>query len=221
MGFFEDIDLSWPSEDEPEEWAEPEWMGKPKGWVGGVVPLELLVARSESAAVYVAKLVAYPSGFAFAVNTLVRQDGSAGALRHTAWDSGLGWPHDPDELGLGGGPARVEDLPPELLRFGLGYSDGRKATSLREWIDGIGLTKGAGTDEESGPDPATDLVLVSGGGGGDGHHTEQEYWAWPLPPNGPVTFVCEWPGQEIPETAVELDAELIRGAAERAHAVWD
>ena len=42
------------------------------------------------------------------------------------------------------------------------------------------------------------------------------YWVWPLPPSGPVTFVCEWPAYDIAETRVTVEAALIIEAAERA-----
>jgi hypothetical protein len=40
----------------------------------------------------------------------------------------------------------------------------------------------------------------------------------PLPPAGPVSFVCEWAAAGIPETRASLDAQLIVDAA--GHSVW-
>jgi hypothetical protein len=44
--------------------------------------------------------------------------------------------------------------------------------------------------------------------------------AWPLPPPGPVGFICQWPAQGIAESRVEIDARLILAAAARAVDLW-
>jgi hypothetical protein len=46
------------------------------------------------------------------------------------------------------------------------------------------------------------------------------FWVWPLPPPGPVTFVCAWPRWEIPESRTDLDAGPILEAAARATDLW-
>jgi hypothetical protein len=69
--------------------------------------------------------------------------------------------------------------------------------------------------------PDKDLILTTAGGSGGARHSEQHCWVWPLPPSeGEVTFVCEWPALEIPESAVTVDATQIHDAVARAIAVW-
>jgi hypothetical protein len=46
------------------------------------------------------------------------------------------------------------------------------------------------------------------------------YWITPLPPPGPIGFVCEWPAVEIAVARQQIDAQLIRGAAEKARAMF-
>lgn len=46
------------------------------------------------------------------------------------------------------------------------------------------------------------------------------WWAWPLPPPGPLEFVCEWPPFGIPETRAGLDGQLILDAAARSIRLW-
>jgi hypothetical protein len=58
------------------------------------------------------------------------------------------------------------------------------------------------------------------GGGGGGGRWSHANWVWPLPPPGPLTFVCEWPGLDIPLTRVAMDAERIRDAGGRAELLW-
>jgi hypothetical protein len=43
---------------------------------------------------------------------------------------------------------------------------------------------------------------------------------WPLPPAGPLEFVCEWPAHVIPETRAGLEAQLVLDAAGRSTRLW-
>jgi hypothetical protein len=42
---------------------------------------------------------------------------------------------------------------------------------------------------------------------------------WPLPPDGPLSFVCEWPVAGVELTRTEIDAALIIAAASRAQVI--
>jgi hypothetical protein len=66
----------------------------------------------------------------------------------------------------------------------------------------------------------TGVTLNPGGFGGGLRHRNWSYWISPLPPAGPVTFVCEWAAAGIPETQVSLDAQLIVDAAGRSVQLW-
>ena len=43
---------------------------------------------------------------------------------------------------------------------------------------------------------------------------------WPLPPPGSMTFVVEWPAQDIPLTRYEIDVQPLHDAAERAQVIF-
>lgn len=58
------------------------------------------------------------------------------------------------------------------------------------------------------------------GGGGGGRFYSEDYWVWPLPPPGPLAFVCEWPAYGIGLSRVEVEAERVRAAAADALAIW-
>jgi len=64
------------------------------------------------------------------------------------------------------------------------------------------------------------VVTGGGDGGGGGGRWSQGYWVWPLPPEGPLAFVCEWPIADISETRTEIDSALLRDAAGDAVTVW-
>jgi len=63
-------------------------------------------------------------------------------------------------------------------------------------------------------------VLVQRGGSGSGRAWDLAFWVWPLPPLGPLAFVCEWPARGIELSRHELDASAIHSAAERAERLW-
>jgi hypothetical protein len=56
-------------------------------------------------------------------------------------------------------------------------------------------------------------------GGALGTHFSR-WWAWPLPPAGPLEFVCEWPAIGVAETRAVIDAQLILDAAARSTRLW-
>ena len=96
----------------------------------------------------------------------------------------------------------------EILRFGIQYADGSKATSLGPPMIG---------PQDKRPEGP---ILQHQGGGGGGTVATQRFWAWPLPPPGPLAFVCEWPKYAISLTRHEIDAGVIREAAKRAIELW-
>ncbi|HJQ73889.1 MAG TPA: hypothetical protein VJ814_03310, partial [Gaiellaceae bacterium] len=105
-----------------------------------------------------------------------------------------------------------DGLEPEVLRLGVQFSDGRKATN----VDGRMPFGMPGEPDEP---PEGPVLFPRGGGGGDGRW-QQGFWVWPLPPAGPLAFVCEWPAAGIPETRNEIDAALVRDAAADAAVLW-
>ena len=66
---------------------------------------------------------------------------------------------------------------------------------------------------EQPPERLQGPVLMPRGGSGSLERWHGAYWVWPLPPEGPVAFVCEWPIADIPLTRYELDSARIRDAA--------
>jgi hypothetical protein len=158
----------------------------------GVVPVEAVIGRSERAAVCVSRLAAYPTGLIFDVVALTADleahDGPFGMFMRARRGSG-------------------SEFPPELLRFGVLFADGRRATNV----------EGNRFEEPS----EGSLHLVEHGGAGGGGRWEQQFWLSPLPPHGPLTFVCAWPAYSIAESRFELDSQPVRAAADRAQLVLE
>jgi hypothetical protein len=91
------------------------------------------------------------------------------------------------------------------LHLGLQFSDGSKVISGRLYF-------GPGPDSE----PTGPILRPLD----DGDAQFSRWWAWPLPPGGPLEFVCEWPEFGIAETRAGIDAQLILDAARRSVQLW-
>lgn len=104
-----------------------------------------------------------------------------------------------------GGP---EPAPRRSFRLGLQFADGTTV---------IGQHGGPGPSGDA--DPPGPILRTYLGGGGP-RSSFWRWWAWPLPPAGPMEFVCEWPALGIPETRAGLDAQLILDAAGRSIRLW-
>lgn len=192
MSFFEDV----PPAEPPPNLRQPEWMGPPENVLGTPLPLSLVLARTDDAVVAVPRASAFPTGALLDVAVRLRSPSLElrralvhGGPFHRAWPS--------DESG---------GAPPELLRLGVQFSDGRKATTLG-W-------PGWGEDPPAGP------VLVPRGGSGGESAWDMGLWLWPLPPVGPLVLACEWPLLGMPLTTVQVDAALLHEAAARAETLW-
>ena len=155
----------------------------------GLVPWSGKLGRSESVCLALTGVRCWPEFMQLALTTYHR-DGTTGRT--------LTLPRfDEDAAGI--------------LRFGVLFADGRRATNLDRlaWNDGAARN------------PAADHpVLFPAGGSGWAGRTELLVTVFPLPPVGPVTLVVEWPAEGVDETRTALDGAEVHAAAGRATAVW-
>lgn len=177
------------------------WHGPPDNVVGRTVALNLLLGRSDKATLWIASATVYSEGFEFDVELRHRLD--EGEVEHPFFMH-----HPRRRRQQTEGP-----LDPDLVRFGMEFSDGRKATNL-----GSQLPLPLPGDPDT--PPVGPVLSPSRGGGGGGGRWHHGFWAWPLPPEGPLAFVCEWPIADIPETRSEVDSALIRDAAAEVVELW-
>lgn len=180
-----------PPPPEPKEYHPPPWLGPPANMIGGAVPLQLVIARRKAVAVAVMNARAYPTGLEFTVS--VRRPRGRSAL---------------EEPPFGCRPVSGGEIEPEIFRFGVQFSDGRKATSLGGFPH---------LPDEEPPGP----VLVMRGGSGGGGQWDHGFWLYPLPPPGTLAFVCEWPSEGVSLSRVEVDASLVREPADQAEELWE
>jgi hypothetical protein len=198
MGFF---DIPPPEQDEDdfsdlEEYPEGRWMP-------GILPLARFIGRSEQAAVGVGQLLVLPDGFEINVVAWLRRPPQRRRHRHEPFDREImlatHGPYGPwDEAG---------QLPDEFVRFGVQFADGGRATNLDlqvRWPDASDPIHGMSTHS----------------GSSSSGESEQTFWIWPVPDEGDIALVCEWPAYGIGESWLTIDGDELRAAAARAQPVW-
>jgi hypothetical protein len=133
----------------------------------------------------------------------------AGHVLHPRERRGF-WPFP--ELGRHRGPPWSD----EVLRLTIQFADGRSVTNLDPAprdpevpaFEQPMLSRGSGTGQ------------VGSGSSADRWAFDMDYRARPLPPPGPLAFICEWPARGIPSSRVEVDGATILRAAEAAVRLW-
>lgn len=194
MAFFEPPEPPPPPVPQP---PTPPWFSAPEGMLPGVVALALVLAETDEHAICVTRLAAYPTGFAFELLTLSRSSEGVDPLLF-----------GPQAAHRRRRPGASGELEPEQLRYGVQFSDGRKATNVEGYH---GRPDGQ---------PADGIRLHTRGGGGGGRSWHQDSWVWPLPPAGALAFVCEWPAAGIELSRREIDAAAVIDAATHARALF-
>ena len=168
----------------------------------GMAPLAVILARTAETVVAVTGIRAYPAGFGFTLNLRLR--GLDPRQRRGFWPF--------HELG----PHRGPPWPDEVLRLTIQFSDGRSVNNLDP--------PAVGAD---GPDPAQPMLSSGPGTGMAVSGSFRDRWVWdmdyrvrPLPPPGPLAFICAWPERGIPSSRLEVDGAAIREAAGAAVTLW-
>jgi hypothetical protein len=176
----------------------PAWLGPPEDSLGVVVPLRLVLARTADLAVAILGVTAYRSGFTFELAIRRRAAGEDDSVDlHRA----LHW--------LG----RQAPPPPEVLRVGVEFADGQRATNLDSWWDYF-------DPQDPGQAPPPGPVLLPYNGRGGERVWDQSYWVWPLPPEGPLSFAVQWPARGVPLTRADVEGVRIVQAAAQDERLW-
>lgn len=172
-----------------------------------MVPLERMVARSPHAVVALPSVRAYRAGCMLDVRILTRRQ----ELSPDDW-----WDLHTASFGFvfrfRGGDA----LPDKLLRCGVRFADGTKATTLSRYA-----RRSRSEDPPAGP--LLNWWPVSSGvrgGGGEVGESSFGLWLWPLPAEETFEFAVEWPFGGIELTFAELDGAAIVAAAARSGNYW-
>lgn len=182
-------------------WTPPPWSGPPESELGVAVPLRKILVSDPGVVIALIDCVAFSNGFEFALAVRAREDISG------------------EEMGFGPFRARGMKGPERQLQIGVQFGDGRKGLA----------GSGPGPEDmayfkasHEGHDPSLPEgpILSPRGGGGGGKRWEFRYWVWPLPPEGTLTFTCEWPARKLEPTAHVIDAAEIRRAGAASTSLW-
>lgn len=168
----------------------------PDNEIGWGLPVSVVLARTQDAAVAVTHMTVFTTGVAF--NLAVRLRVAPEGLRR----GGL------HELISPYGPPGMDVDPNRRLLFGVEFADGRTATNLgtHQWPPGP-------------PDDHEPTLTPNGGGGGE-LRVDNAFWLTPVPPDGPFTFVCSWPAFGITETKHVIENAELGAASTRSTTLW-
>ncbi len=204
--FFEPLTPD-PSDVTSGEHAVPDWEHPPTATFSGMVPVQEIIASAENARVVLIELRAFREGCLLEVNAVARRGDQPEREWIGSRTADLAQLFHPSRPG--------EPLSPYLLRFGVQFADGRKATTIGRW-PGYG---------EPQPEPEPPVLHALGGRGStaskDMLDVWQPLWLWPAPPAQMFDLVVEWPAAGIELTRYQLDGGRIAEATVHAGPYWD
>lgn len=201
MSFFPpDPEMPEPEETEPER--QPWWQAA-EDELPVLLPVSETLAVNEHLALGLFGVAVYSDGVEFRLEGRLRRNGMPVREWNEACADFVG--HNPL-----GGPAH----PSGRLRYGLVLGDGEKVLAESFPFGG----DGASADQK-----AHSLSRNSGGGSGGSHtySSTDRLWLWPLPPEGPIEFVMQWPALGVEERSVVLDGSAMRDLAARVQRFWN
>jgi len=177
-----------------------------------VVPVELILGRSDSTVVMLTGMRAFATGLGMSLGVRVRGRVHRRDLNGEVFDGP--YTHDMDA-----------DWQAGRLKWGFEFADGGRVTNvdppwppISEHVEPASWPLGSDhVDPAWEPDRP---VLIGGGGGGGDRSANRDYWLWPLPPAGSLRVACQWLEHCIEMSIQELQAQPFLEAAARAQPVW-
>ncbi|MEV0828472.1 hypothetical protein [Nonomuraea rubra] len=200
-----------PHEESPREPEPrfPAWAAPPADEMGAVLVSGLTLARTPNVAVTVPAIQSFTTGCLINVDLATR--------RRTLS------PDDFQALQLAAFPHMItgvksdQPLPDQLLRFGVRFAGGAKATTVGQRLDRTRLP------QDPPPGPRLSLLLPGvsmRSGDDDAGVMTWGLWLWPSPPPEPFELAVEWPAGGIELSIAELDGVAIAAAARQAVPYW-
>lgn len=208
MAFFEPPPAPPEPQPLPSRPRRPAWVGPPEDVLPAAVPLDQFAYHTANLVVALYRAEVYGEGCSFHL----------GVVRRRTQESWQRWQALHQAMSPHGGEAQRaagEQLPDELVRYGVQYADGSKATTLDP------SSRSPWRDDAEPPSPPV-LKRTEEGSSGDVDQLEysETLWLWPLPSAEPFDLVMEWPAIGIPFTRVPLDGSGFHQAAERVRPFW-
>lgn len=199
MSFFVDDAVEpEPVEEDDEPSPDPPWEGAPKAEIPVVLPVSTLLTSTDQAAVVLSGVRVFSNGVEFSVDLKLRR----AALSEDDWNElqerASGFSH------------RRSRRRTSRLRVGAQLADGSRLVT-DEWVRGA-----------EGGAPTARLVQSGGSGSGSDRFwtSSWDYWLWPLPPEGLLTIVADWPQLGLAEGSAVVDCGDLISTARRARPIW-
>lgn len=191
---------------EAEEHVPPPWFEPPRDVVAALLPDRRVLARTDAVVLLLSHIDVYPTGCQMHLQVVGGRP--PGMDQEEWWDMhDVMFDHRRRHR-----PRTAESLPDEVLRFGVQFADGTKATTTG-WVP-----------PPQGDEPAGPVLIGHGGGGGGGDRRvkmDHPLWLWPLPPPEMFDLVVEWPALGIDLTRAQIDGGALSAAAARAEPLFD
>ncbi|MFI6321587.1 hypothetical protein ACIBG8_28910 [Nonomuraea sp. NPDC050556] len=187
----------------------PVWSAPPAEEMGAVMVGGMTLARTPNVAITLPTIHAFSTGCLINVDIVTRRQTLSTddfqALQLSVF------PH------MITGVRADQPLPDQLLRFGVRFADGAKATTVGQRLDRAQLPQD--------PPPGPQLSLLLPGmsmrsGDEDAGVMTMGLWLWPSPPRESFELAVEWPVGGIQLSIVELDGAAIAAAAQQAVPYW-
>jgi hypothetical protein len=177
----------------------PPWLQPPESELGVAVPMREVLASDVGVVIALIDCVAFSTGFEFVI-----------AVRSKV---------NIDSRQMGFGPPGGAEEPEKQLQIGIQFADGATAITggqpgaefMAQWKMHM---EGREPSSSDGP-----ILAPRSGGGGD-KRWDFRYWVWPLPPEGRLTFMCEWSARNLAPTTHDVDATVIRRAGNASTKLW-
>jgi hypothetical protein len=185
-----------------EDPGAPPWLQPRASELGVTVPLREILASDSELVIALIDCVAFSTGFEFTIAVRSKEEIDSAQM-------GFGPPRQDDEMQLD-----------DQLRFGIRFPDGGTAMSGgRPSPEFMAQWKMHAEGRE--PSPEDGPILAPRSGSGDGKRFDFRYWVWPLPPEGTLTFICEWRARGLAVTSHDVDATAIRRAGAASPSLWN
>jgi hypothetical protein len=113
----------------------PEWLKAPEGWLGGFVPVRLVLARTADLVITVGPFEAFPTGIRFALKVRSRESIHASAALAGGMQLGVAFPDGSKWQGMSAGRrTSLETLPPAPNVTPMGGRGNGSDSQLDLWL---------------------------------------------------------------------------------------
>ncbi|MFF1572629.1 hypothetical protein ACFVWR_07780 [Leifsonia sp. NPDC058292] len=180
--------------DTPDQAPTPWWKPSDEE-LPAVLPVGETIASNDTVALILSAARVFSNGVEFVIDRRLRRGGSS--VRE--------WRQMQFEM-----HGHYAESDEERLRYGVVLGDGERLI-----LDVSAGMFGDASDTHR-------LTPTGGGGGGseDFYRFEDGMWLWPLPPEGPLEVVAQWPAFGVPESRVVIDSASLLALATHARPVW-